>query len=77
MANTSKWYSNPSTPVQFMKKPKALCTIAIATSMFRAMPKAAIRLTSPKINPRPPKNSAAIASNAKKFRGQLVVTYCK
>src|SRR5215831_3466418 len=47
-----------------MKNPKALCTIEIATSMLTAIPNAAIRARNPRMSPRPPKNSAAIARNA-------------
>src|SRR5258708_1134929 len=51
-------------PVQFMKNPNELCTMAMATTIFIAIPNAAIRVRNPRINPRPPKNSAAIARKA-------------
>ena len=42
-----------------------LVAVAMATSMLTAMPKAAIRVRNPRMSPRPPKNSAAMATNAR------------
>src|SRR5579871_1529419 len=47
-----------------MKNPNELCTRAMATTIFIAIPNAAIRVRNPRINPRPPKNSAVIARKA-------------
>src|SRR5579864_5644145 len=47
-----------------MKKPKWRCTVAMATTMFVAIPKTAIRVRKPMIRPIPPKNSAQIARKA-------------
>src|SRR5580693_7442994 len=69
IARTSKWNSYPSpfcVPVQLAKKPNCACTVTIATSIFTAMPNAATRVSRPRSNPNPPKNSAAMARKAKK-----------
>src|SRR5580700_1087390 len=47
-----------------MKNPNELCTRAMATTILIAIANAAIRVRNPRINPRPPKNSAAIAKKA-------------
>ena len=47
-----------------MKKPFAAWTVKMATTIFVAMPKAAMRLTQPRIKPIEPANSAATARNA-------------
>src|SRR6202049_4178734 len=48
-----------------MKNPNELCTMAMATTTFIAIPNTAIRVRNPRINPIPQKNSEAIARKAK------------
>lgn len=48
-----------------MKNPFPRCDVTFATTITEAMPKAAIRVNSPTIKPKEPRNSAKMAKMAK------------
>src|SRR5690554_607935 len=61
-----------------MNRPLLICTLKIATSIIKAAARAAGRVSKPKINAKPPKNSAPPASCATSRPGSrpILLSHC-